>query len=150
MDRRSALKSMAITAWGLMLLPACGPDGKELAADQVKTLSLNKLQGENLQNLVDTLLPKTDTLGAVELNIHTFIDRVLANCYEMDVQERFLAGLHLAEEKSQNAYNKSFAKVGQAEREQVLMSFDQEEIEIEKEFFDQLKELALLGYTTSE
>jgi hypothetical protein len=150
MERRSALKSMAITAWGLMFLPACGPDGKELAAGKVKTLSLDKLQHENLKSLVDTLLPKTETLGAVELNVHTFIDRILANCYELEEQQKFIGSLDLVEKKTRETHKMSFAEADKSVREQILTGFDQEELVAEKDFFDQLKELTLLGYTTSE
>ncbi len=150
MNRRNALKSMAITVWGLMFLPACGPDGSEVAADHVKTLSLDRLQENNLQHLVDTLIPKTDTLGAVDLKINTFIDRILANCYEPEVRQEFIASLDLVEKKSQETFGKSLKDISRPEREQILISFDREEVEAEKEFFDQLKELTVLGYTTSE
>ena len=141
---------MAITAWGLMLIPACGPNGEKLTSDEVNVLPLDNLQKENLKSLVDALIPKTDTLGAVELNIHNFIDKILANCYESEVQKQFVTTLGILENKSQERFKKSFYKCGQLEREEMLLSMDNEKIPIEKEFFDLSKELVILGFTTSE
>jgi hypothetical protein len=99
---------------------------------------------------VDTLLPKTETLGAVDLNIHTFIDRILANCHEQEDQQKFMASLDLVEKRTQETFDNSYSEADKTMREQILMGFDQEEKVAEKEFFDQLKELTILGYTTSK
>ncbi|WP_019599620.1 MULTISPECIES: gluconate 2-dehydrogenase subunit 3 family protein [Rhodonellum] len=150
MERRTALKSLAISIWGIMLLPGCGTGLEENALPEVKLLPLNALQKANLQSLVDTLIPKTDTLGAVELEVHGFVDRILANCHELEVQNKFIQGLSKLESKSQMMFKTSYNALEKPERELVLIGLDNAELEADKEFFDLAKELTVLGYTTSE
>ena len=150
MERRTALKSLAISIWGMMLLPGCGTGLEENELPDVKLLPLDALQKENLQSLVDTLIPKTETLGALELEVQGFVDRILANCHELETQNKFIQGLSKLENKAQMMYKTPYKDLGKPEREFVLISFDNIEVAADKEFFDLAKELTVLGYTTSE
>lgn len=141
---------MAISIWGMMLLPGCGTGLSENGLPDVKLLPLDALQKANLQSLVDTLIPKTDTLGAVELEVHGFVDRILANCHEIEEQNNFIQGLSKLESKSQMMYKTSYKDLEKPEREFLLICLDNEELEADKEFFDLAKELTVLGFTTSE
>ncbi|MFC4871725.1 gluconate 2-dehydrogenase subunit 3 family protein [Negadavirga shengliensis] len=152
MNRRDALKSMAISVWGMMVVPGCGP-GQESSIsteDEFRWLPLNSTQKKNLESMVDTFIPKTDTLGAVELDVHRFIDRLLANCYEEEIQNSFIAGLDHLENLASDPHNKSFYKCSRKERETILLTMESDEEEEIKQFFDQAKELTILGFTTSE
>jgi hypothetical protein len=150
MERRTALKSLAISIWGMMLLPGCGTGLEENALPDVKLLPLDALQKANLQSLVDTFIPKTDTLGAVELDVHGFVDRILANCYALDIQNAFIEGLSKLESKAKLMHNISYNDIGKPERELLLSGLENVELESDKIFFDLAKELTVLGYTTSE
>jgi hypothetical protein len=150
MDRRTALKSLAITVWGMMVLPGCGTDELQEAGFLYKSLPLNKIQKQNLQSLIDTLLPETDTKGGLELGVDRFLDKLLANCYELEIQESFVVGLDKLEENAKSTHDKSFFDSDRNNREQMLLSMNDEEKIEDKAFFDLTKELAVLAYTSSE
>jgi hypothetical protein len=150
MNRRDALKGMAISVWGLMVVPGCGPgqDSATPTEDEFRWLPLNGTQKKNLESIVDTFIPKTDTLGAVELDVHRFIDRLLANCYEEKIQNTFISGLDHMENLASDQHNKSFYKCSRDDREALLLAMESDEQV--KQYFDQAKDLTILGYTTSE
>lgn len=150
MDRRTALKSLAITVWGMMVLPGCSPDENQEMELLYKSLPLDKTQENNLKILVDTFLPETDSKGGVELGVHEFVNKLLANCYEEDIQLSFVEGLNILENSAQEKYGLSFEANGSSEREVLLAGLDDEEKIEEKAFFDLAKELIILGYTSSE
>lgn len=150
MDRRTALRSLAITVWGMMVLPGCSTEDGGEAPLLTKTLPLTETQKANLQSLVDTLLPKTDTLGAVDLNVHVFLDKLIANCYDEAFQHSFIGGLDALDNEARKVSNQSYADLPQLYREEVLVKMDDEKRETEKMFFDNAKELTILGYTSSE
>lgn len=150
MDRRTALKSLAITVWGMMVLPGCNPDEIQETELLYKSLPLDETQRNNLRLMVDTFLPETDSKGGVELSVHEFVNKLLANCYEEEIQKSFLDGLNILENKSQELAQVSFGKNSSSQREAILMQMDDEEKIEEKAFFDLSKELVILGYTSSE
>lgn len=141
---------MAISIWGMMLVPGCEPYRKTPGENEFQNLDLNVIQEKNLESMVDTFIPKTDTLGAADLDIHHFINRLLANCYEKEVQVDFISGLDHLEVCSSERFDKSFHRCSQKDRETILLAVESNEEEEIKQFFDQAKELTILGYTTSE
>jgi hypothetical protein len=149
MNRRIALKNMAISVWGLVLipgyqsianLPPLGATLLALSVDQRKTLSV----------AVDTLIPKTDTPGAIELNVHAFMEKMIERCYEEDVQKKFAWGLERIEEISKKEFKKTFDELGKEERIKVLEMLKKSSDENERSFFGLFKEIAVLGFSTSE
>jgi hypothetical protein len=150
MDRRTMMKSLAITVWGMMALPACSPEGEVVSESLVKSLPLSPQQKLNLEKLVDTFLPESGTKGAVSLNVHHFLDKLLANCFPEDQQTFFVKGLAILENKAEQIYASSFSSLGTLEREAVLGEIDDEDFPEEKQFFDFAKEQTILAYTSSE
>jgi hypothetical protein len=150
MDRRTMMKSLAITVWGMMALPGCKPDGTLEESKLFKSLPLSEQQRLNLEKMVDTFLPETDSLGAVQLNVHHFLDKLIANCYPEEVQKSFIDGLSILEQHSKEQFNKSFSASQIADREEILLGLDNEENEEEKAFFDFAKEQIINAYTSSE
>lgn len=150
MDRRTVLRSLAITVWGMIILPGCSVENQEQGTVLGKSLPLSKLQKKNLEKLVDTFLPKTETLGAVELHIHHFLDKLIANCYPVENQELFMSGMTLLDEKSIKEFGDSFSEISQSQREIIVMGLDNEENETERNFYEFVKEQVVNAYTTSE
>lgn len=134
----------------MMALPACSPEGEVVRESLVKSLPLNPQQKLNLEKLVDTFLPESDTKGAVSLNVHQFLDKLLANCFPEDQQASFVKGLDMLENIAEQIYTSSFSSLGNMEREAVLMEFDDENFPEGKEFFDFAKEQVILAFTSSE
>lgn len=144
------MKSLAITVWGMMALPGCKPGVDVADSVLLKILPLTDQHRLNLEKMVDTFLPETDTIGAVQLNIHRFLDKLIANCYPDDEQKSFMNGLDILEQKAQVRFSQSFSALGNSERESILLGLNNEENEVEKAFFDFSKEQVILAYTSSE
>ncbi|MBL7698555.1 MAG: gluconate 2-dehydrogenase subunit 3 family protein, partial [Chitinophagaceae bacterium] len=92
MKRRSLVRNLVIVAGGLVLLPSCSGDTSK-ASIQLNNLDIDAGTEELLAQIVETLIPETDTPGARALNIHLFVLKMLDDCYEKDDQQKFLAGL---------------------------------------------------------
>lgn len=98
MQRRTALKQLGLIAGAAIILPHC--TSKEAATEA--TIKLHKLQvsgqQENLlATMTEALIPKTDTPGAKELNIHQFVLRMMDDCFDAGAQKKFMAGLAQAQ-----------------------------------------------------
>ncbi len=143
MERRIALKSLVTVAGSLMVLPACdlihrGP------------LDLSGKQEKLLAELVETIIPATDTLGGKDLQLPMLIQKIVADCYEPAVKESFVAGLDHLQQMAKEIYGKSFVACGATHRTQLLLQMEQSEEASQKDFYELVKELTILGYTTSE
>ncbi|MDX5477159.1 MAG: gluconate 2-dehydrogenase subunit 3 family protein, partial [Cyclobacteriaceae bacterium] len=73
-----------------------------------------------------------------------------ANCYPVETQELFMSGMGILEDKAMKAFGESFFDVDQMQRESILMELDNEDDELEKNFYDFVKEQVVNAYTTSE
>lgn len=99
MERRTALKQMALLCASAMLLPSCLQAGKT-ASIGLKHITITEIQEKLLAELVETIIPKTDTPGAKELGVYLFVLKMIDDCYPKDKQRRFLDGLQIFEDKN--------------------------------------------------
>ena len=88
MERRVVLKHLATIAGGLVALPAWA-NGWTKASVLPGHTYLSVTESELLATLVDTISPTTDTPGARALDVHLFVEKMVADCYEKPFQERF-------------------------------------------------------------
>src|SRR5690606_41738823 len=123
MNRREALRKTAwlggtaiATPTLLTLLQSC--QTVERAGWQ--PVILNDAQAQTVSALADTILPRTDTPSATELNVDVFIDRAIHDMLPEDAQQEMLAGLDAFEERCQRDYGKSFADMSTDERHAML------------------------------
>ncbi len=149
MERRVALKQLATLAGGLVTLPARASGWTaETVHHQPGWLSV--AENDLLALVTDTIIPPTDIPGATALEVHMFVERMIADCYEKPAQEAFRAGLSGIEAMIQQQYGKSYRQCGIPQRLSVLMQFQASPKAAEKEFFATLKSLTIQGYITSE
>ena len=100
MNRRNALKNIGLslgyvvaTPTVISLLQSCKNDTKNLVKWAPEFFSGD--EGTVLKNLVDLILPKTGNLpGAIDLNIHKFLDLYLAKVYDNDKQKETKKGIN--------------------------------------------------------
>ncbi|MFN8349499.1 MAG: gluconate 2-dehydrogenase subunit 3 family protein [Spirosomataceae bacterium] len=149
MNRREALRKAAVAAGGLAVLPAWA------TAWNPKTLggtgSFLSRQHEALLVLVaDTIIPTTDTPGAKDLGVPAFVEKMLADCYEKEVQENVKTGLDTAEKTAKITYSKSLGDCDVQQRKEVLKKMEVSAEQPQKDFFALMKSLTVLGFTTSE
>lgn len=81
MDRRAAIKNMGMAFGYSVATPTLVSliQGCQSAPENVWTpMFFSKDEGTALMHLVDIILPKTDTPSATEVQVHTFIDKFIA------------------------------------------------------------------------
>ena len=95
MERRNALKSMAMLIGGAVALP-----------EWANAWSANSITAKNwlrpnlasvLSEAVETIIPKTSTPGAKDLGLDTFVQKMVADCYSKEVQSAFAKGIGIAQ-----------------------------------------------------
>ncbi|WP_347158085.1 gluconate 2-dehydrogenase subunit 3 family protein [Pontibacter chitinilyticus] len=149
MNRRIVLRNMAVAITGLVALPACDLTSKKAAA-QAGGPALTLRQEELLGDVVDTIIPKTDTPGAKELDVHHFVQRMVADCYDKETQANLKDGLNTVEAMARKKYEKSFRACSSAERTKLLEQLESSNKEEQKQFYSLVKELTVRGYMNSE
>ena len=123
MDRRTVIKNLALVIGGAVLLPSCmRKDGSSYV--QLKHISLDADQQSLIADMVETIIPKTNTPGAKDLNLPPFVLKMIDDCYGKKDQEAFLAGLGKFNELVKKKYDKSFGDLSTKEREAVLTGIE--------------------------
>ena len=99
-----------------------------------------------LAEVADTIIPTTDTPGAKAAGVEQFIIRVMRDCYRMDDQVAFYAGLGRLDADSRSQHGKGFVELDSASRNEIL----KRATVADKDFFLLMKHLTVAGYFTSE
>jgi hypothetical protein len=123
MDRRTVIKNLALIIGGAALLPSClHHDGSSYV--QLKHIQINADQQKLITDIAETIIPKTNTPGAKDLNLHLFVLKMLDDCYTKKDQQAFLAGLAQFNDMVNHQYNKSFSDLDVKDRENVLTTLE--------------------------
>jgi len=121
-------------------------------------LELNKIL---IDELVETIIPKTDSPGAKDVGVGKFLMMMILECTDRRSQNNFINGLEDLTQDAYSAFNRSFLKCSGEERETLLRNFETElnpnsiwnKVErkvLGEPFISILKKYTALGYCTSE
>lgn len=102
MDRRTAVRNILIAAGGLLLIPSCRRHKGE-ASIELNTVHFSASQEDLLADLVEALIPATDSPGAKELNLHLFVMKMVDDCHSPEDQELFMEGLDSYQKRNEEA-----------------------------------------------
>lgn len=151
MNRRFAIKQVLIMAGGLALLPSCLREAGK-SSILLKNLDINLDQEVLLGEIAETMIPKTDTPGAKELNLHLFVLKMLDDCYEPEEQSQFLKGLGQFQDEIQSKYGKSFSKLTVLNRQEALFLVENNKQAAPElaQFYKILKNRTIQGYLNSK
>jgi hypothetical protein len=158
MHRRQAIQNAALLLGGtliggkLFLAGGCKPATATVA--KLFTPDMKALLGE----IAETILPATATPGAKEAGVGEFIPVMVRDCYDENQQKVFLDGIASLDRISKETYGNIFLKINPEQRTALLTLLDKEQQEFQKtkekdappHYFRLMKELALLGFFTSE
>lgn len=152
MNRRDALRNLALLTGGMILVPSCNFDQEEIlkAYDNLK---ITPSQKGLLSNIADTIIPATDTKGAADISTEDFILVMVNDCMKPEEQETFSKGLSEFNAYSKKTSGKSFEKLEPAERERVIMQGMALENEDQKHiptFLQTTKRFTIQGFMASE
>jgi hypothetical protein len=119
-------------------------------------------QRDLLADLVELIIPTTDTPGAKAAGVHDYIINVMINCREPKAQLNFINGLTDLDTYSLDNYGKTFITCNIYEKTAILDHSDAHSEYKNKlinkisnkllgrSFFTTLKDLTVQGYCTSE
>lgn len=123
MNRRELLKMIALTTGTAMI------GGKSLfafsATDQTHH-SFSSQDVQRLDELAETILPRTDTPGAKDANVGAFMALFVSDCYTPSEREVFYFGLAQLEARSRAAYQRGFMALSGEQRLALITELDRE------------------------
>ncbi|MEO7311551.1 MAG: gluconate 2-dehydrogenase subunit 3 family protein [Chitinophagaceae bacterium] len=157
MDRRTVIQNVALLLGGsivggsIFTLQGCKSEPK-----------VNKLftqaQIDLMDEIAETILPKTKTPGAKEAKVGAFMSIMVIDCYTEKDQKVFMDGLETINKLSKDKNNAEFMKATPEQRLALLVALDKEQKEYQKtkkndepsHYFRMMKELTLTGFFTSK
>ncbi|TDU43248.1 gluconate 2-dehydrogenase subunit 3-like protein [Gelidibacter sediminis] len=176
MDRRMALKNMALSfgfavsgATIISLFNSCSDEKPTLTSEFFKASDMY-----NIAQLVDFILPKTATVGAKDLNIAHFVDKMCQHVLDDQQQKEMRLGVAEFSKKFLKITGNSTTEGTQQDYELMLSTYFNVSKDQEKAVFEMLdsdyntlsnaikpdyhlytfmttvRELSLLGYYTSQ
>lgn len=166
MDRRAALKKTAMAAGSVALVPSLF--SLLQSCQQQPRLSWEPIflsvdQAEFISTLVDTLLPKTETPGALDVKVDMFIDLVFAKLFNKAGQDAMITQMEQFNAACKEKYGDTFSELSEQDREEFLKEEESQSgkyngtvwgTAVGKQkpvgFYRTLKSLALWGYFSSE
>ena len=149
MQRRAALKTFALSIGSTLILPSWANAWSRETLHQ-STSSLSSSQEALLAEIVDTIIPKTDTPGAKDLNVDKFVTLMVADCYDAKAQDTFSKGIVNVDAIAKKEFSKSFAEVDAKQKLAVLDKMANGDNETDKGFIRLVKNITIQGYLNSE
>ena len=155
MDRRELLQMIAaITGCALG-----AEDALWANADPQTPLAYSDADVDLLDDVAETILPRTDTPGARDAAVGQFIARYSAACYSPERLLALQAGLRDIEAQMQALHGTGFRQASRQAKESLLVGIDRQAkahaVGISASggpphYFTSIKHLTLLGFFTSE
>jgi hypothetical protein len=158
MERRELLKMVALATGGVVIggeffLTGCKSKEAEVAGTSFSADNI-----AFLDEVAETIIPKTATAGAKEAEVGKFMTVMVNDCYEENDQKIFHEGMKKLDEACNKMHGHSFMKAEPAHRKELLTSLDKEAKEYMKtkkkedpnHYFFMMKQLTLLGYFSSK
>jgi gluconate 2-dehydrogenase gamma chain len=161
MDRREALRRTALLMGGVVSAPAIMGVLKGCTAKpglDFKPEFLNADQATVISQISEIIIPRTDTPGAKDAGVPSFIDQMLKEVYSKEDQDRFTSGLTAFNEQARTEYGEDFADLDEEDQTAFVKKAHDEAIKAEKTikpvptrpFILMMKEMTMLGFFTSE
>lgn len=147
MNRRAAVERITLLLGGSALSPQLTSAVMGQVINTGASVAITAAQTSLLAEVADIIIPTTDTPGAKEAGAHDFIIRALRDCYAIEEQEAFYAGLaKLDADSHADNDGKGFVELDEAGKKSAL----EKTVKTNKDFFKQLKQFVITGYFTSE
>lgn len=145
MKRREALQKAGFLFGGIMGASTLLQLGFTFRSEEVQGF-FSQDQINLLNEVGETILPKTETPGAKEAKVGEFMTVIVRDCYEPKDQKIFIDGMDKLNASCKQKYGKSFMECNSIQRTELLNSLDK----VKTDYFQMMKGLTLSGYYTSE
>jgi Gluconate 2-dehydrogenase subunit 3 len=164
-DRREAIRRVTVLLGGIALVggsslvSACEQAQRGAAAGAGGTGTFTARDIALLDEVAETILPETKTPGAKAAQVGPFIALMVTDTYDEGDQAIFRDGMRKLDAACQAMHRTSFMEATPPQRLALLEQLDREQKtymdarhgdDTPAHYFRMMKELALLGYFTSE
>ena len=149
MNRRKVIKQLAVATGALITLPqwmvSCG-----VSDTSVHQTSFSSTEQKLLASITDTIIPAGTSIGALSVEVDKFLQKLIDDCYEKDVQDNVKTQLKVLETSAKSVYGKSFPDCTQKERQELLQKLSSSSNKAEKDFYTLIKSETIRGFNTSQ
>ncbi len=117
MERRDALKALAVLTGGAVLVPSCNFLKEDILA-AYKNLQVTPSLQQMLAQIANTIIPAGALKGAADLQVQDFILVMVNDCFKPEEQQVFMRGMQHFNDYSDAVGGKSFKRLtpeGQAQ-----------------------------------
>lgn len=158
MNRRIALRHLALISGGLALIPSCDFSSDDILA-AYDNLKVTASQKQLLGAISDSIIPAGELKGALELEVPDFILVMVNDCMNEENQQLFTKGLAAFPAFAKNNGGNKFDKLSVKEKENLIQNgLDLKPAEDESGaedravsyFLNTTKRLTMQGYMASE
>ena len=152
MDRRELLKIMAMTLGSSIALPESVFARLAEPVDPASLKFFSPTQRTLVAAIAETIIPKTDTPGAIDAGVPGWIELLVQDCFEAADQKIILEGLDEVEKLAAGQFKKPYAQLDTGERIKLLTGMEKaaKQAANKKAFIRQFKELTKFTYVNSE
>jgi gluconate 2-dehydrogenase gamma chain len=167
MDRRELLTRASMLLGGVItasaasgILAGCTVMPEASAEGPVKTGFLTPAETATVAAMADQIIPRTDTVGAVDVGVPAFIDRMLAGYYTDKERCVIRAGLASADADAGKLRGEAFAALTSDEQVALMQQYDKAQYDYTRansgaqgytpHYFRLIKELTIIGFCMSE
>lgn len=166
MNRRKALRKTGLIAGGAVVLPtflSLLQSCKSETRLDWQPEFFNNDEALFVSSLVDTILPKTQTPGALDVKVDMFLDKVFANTYDAEAQQEVRSEMARFNADCEQQFRSTFVNLNEADRITVLKEAETKSGKFNSSvwgtavgkqepvgFYRSIKSMAIWAYFTSE
>ncbi|MBS0583489.1 MAG: gluconate 2-dehydrogenase subunit 3 family protein [Proteobacteria bacterium] len=135
MNRREVLQRVAALVGGTISAPAVFAvlDGHaQTPTPDWKPSALGKDELAVVEQVVDIMLPRTDTPGALDVGVPAFIDGMLKEVYSQQARDHFRQGLQYFDAAARKEYRKPFVGLERSRQRALVQRFHDVGIAVER------------------
>lgn len=152
MNRRIALRHLALISGGLALIPSCDFSSDDIIAAYNK-LKITASQKTLLGAISDTIIPAGEIKGALDLEVPDFILVMVNDCMDSENQQLFTQGLAAFPNYVKTTVGKKYEALSTSEKESLIQSginLEGDENKALSYFLNTTKRFTIQGYMVSE
>ena len=149
-------RSLLAGATALFGAELCAPLARALAAEpragfEAGHAVFSADQRALVGAIAERIVPTTDTPGAIAAGVPAFIEMMLADWYETEARNAFIDGIGWVDGHARVRFNAGFAAITPYEQDEILTAVMNGGVaRMPVGFFEQCRQLVVLGYYTSE
>src|SRR5690606_41883373 len=125
MQRRTALKQLFFIAGGIVLFPSCWGRANK-ASIALRKLHINAEQENLLAEIVESIIPETDSPGGRTLHLHLFVLKMIDDCHGEEDQQIFVQGIKDWDQEMNRFAGTSFLRADADQRLSYLMEIEED------------------------